>query len=1066
MAENKKKYSIEINGVKQSIDAIDALLAKVNELDSRLQTLQKKTITINVKDNISSTNTSAKTKNNTGTAVDKAIEQQVNLENEAYLEQLRILTQIQDSNKSIVKENQQIARGVKDISGEYANTLAGQRAYLSELKQQLANTELGTDQWEELGQEVLKVNENVKVLEESYGVFTRSVGNYEKAAGGFRSIAIVISDLKKNIDDTTKSIAAMKTKMSTMDTSSNEYAEASRELDNLNSKLAEYTKQLADAGKQSVNFGNSVRISLDGVDVEYDSLNAAIGKLNERLQALTVAGKTNTTEFKNVSSQLKQLNKDALQANNTINELNTGSSGLNNTLSMFQGFAGIASIGQGLSQLFGAQSEELDKTLKTFTALMLVLQGIQAIQNSMEKQDAFGKFALSTVSGISTVINWLTKYKDTVDKKIVKIDGLKDLQKQLTDVSKTYEEFYKAFDKLLSNSSSVKNIKEYEKVFNELSNKLNDLKSNLISAKREGIITEKEFDNLTQTFDNLLSTNTGDFTDVTNGIEDINKNINKLEKNTKRSITTINLFKNAFTAMITGGIFLLISKAIGWVIDGMNYLFVANTKLIDSNKTLTSSTNAVNKVLEEQNKLLEKQLLLKEIDTYAKLGKEAENTAEALAKIVQQMNNITSTARGAKPLDEFLGSSYSTSKGGLTFGFTNELADMEEFIKRYQQLTNAVVKGEGLSEASGETGFSGWWKRTFTQTFKDSRSELSQLQKALLNDVQDFANRLDWSDAEASMKAFVEYIEKSDDGIRISAMENAEAILKDRGKNLNQLYNEAKKYYDNLDNLQTQQLVKEKENNRTTLNNNTQAIQERFKRERELLNNQHNQEVEDAANNQELIASINKKYSLQYINLLKSQSSEVRAIRDSITGNEIATMNDGFEKQLAQLKLQQQQELQAARDSAILVGEQEIAINNKYDKLILDLKKDFLIERENLYKQYLSNIIDLSNEIANIEFETAQTSIDFNVELRMGDPTEMSKSFEEILALQNEQSDRLAAVRAEKLEWDYENQKRIQNENNDELLKELKKSYDEKQLTEEQYSELVRKNSEIIHSIY
>nr|DAZ31101.1 MAG TPA: hypothetical protein [Caudoviricetes sp.] len=42
-------------------------------------------------------------------------------------------------------------------------------------------------------------------------------------------------------------------------------------------------------------------------------------------------------------------------------------------------------------------------------------------------------------------------------------------------------------------------------------------------------------------------------------------------------------------------------------------------------------------------------------------------------------------------------------------------------------------------------------------------------------------------------------------------------------------------------------------------------------------------------------------------------------------------MQDGFQKRLAELENSRQQELQSARDSEILVGEQVAAINKKYD---------------------------------------------------------------------------------------------------------------------------------------
>lgn len=128
---DKRIFTIQINGIKESCEQIDTLLQKLNELQKSVNDLSKSGAKIKIGGTVTVKDDTKKPK---------------------------------DSTDKEVKET--------------ANTLAGLRKELGALKKELANTELGTQQWEELRDKVSSANTKVKEIEQSYGVFSRNVGNY------------------------------------------------------------------------------------------------------------------------------------------------------------------------------------------------------------------------------------------------------------------------------------------------------------------------------------------------------------------------------------------------------------------------------------------------------------------------------------------------------------------------------------------------------------------------------------------------------------------------------------------------------------------------------------------------------------------------------------------------------------------------------------------------------------------------------------------------------------------------------------------------------------------------
>lgn len=222
---NTRTYSIVINGVEQSVKAVDALLQKIDALDERITKLQKLNIDLGAIQN------SVKRADNGGSKYDaakseaaaqKEIANQIALQNAENQKALQLLVQKKQETKEQVKIQQQIAQGVRDTNGEYANTLNGQRALLSEMKKQIGNMDIDDAATRAFAEQINQVTEKIKEMEEAYGTFTRNVGNYKSAAEGFQGFNITIGETVRNFGSLREAFRTLKNEQSALDTTTAE----------------------------------------------------------------------------------------------------------------------------------------------------------------------------------------------------------------------------------------------------------------------------------------------------------------------------------------------------------------------------------------------------------------------------------------------------------------------------------------------------------------------------------------------------------------------------------------------------------------------------------------------------------------------------------------------------------------------------------------------------------------------------------------------------------------------------------------------------------------------------
>lgn len=256
---NTRQYSIVINGVEQSVKAVDALLQKIDALDERITKLQKLNIDLGaIQNSVSKTDNSGSKYDaaKSEAAAQKEIANQIALQNAENQKALQLLVQKKQETKEQVKIQQQIAQGVRDTNGEYANTLNGQRALLSEMKKQIGNMDIDDAATRAFAEQINQVTEKIKEMEEAYGTFTRNVGNYKSAAEGFQGFNITIGETVRNFGSLREAAKTIKNEMMGIDTSTEEgraqfeaYSQALHDVSIAQDQMADAADRAASSSK-------------------------------------------------------------------------------------------------------------------------------------------------------------------------------------------------------------------------------------------------------------------------------------------------------------------------------------------------------------------------------------------------------------------------------------------------------------------------------------------------------------------------------------------------------------------------------------------------------------------------------------------------------------------------------------------------------------------------------------------------------------------------------------------------------------------------------------------------
>lgn len=177
--ENTKVYKIRINGIDESINAVDALNKQLSTLESRIKVLESSSVKVG-----SSGGGSKASSLSEEEKLAKQIEQ-IDAKRETYSKEIyQNYLAAKDVLKETVNDQKQLAAAERVQANTYSNTMDGIKQKLADLKSIHFTTDISTDEFKKQTKEIGELTEKLKELEQEYGVFNRSVGNYSEALDG------------------------------------------------------------------------------------------------------------------------------------------------------------------------------------------------------------------------------------------------------------------------------------------------------------------------------------------------------------------------------------------------------------------------------------------------------------------------------------------------------------------------------------------------------------------------------------------------------------------------------------------------------------------------------------------------------------------------------------------------------------------------------------------------------------------------------------------------------------------------------------------------------------------
>ena len=216
---------------------------------------------------------------------------------------------------------------------------------------------------------------------------------------------------------------------------------------------------------------------------------------------------------------------------------------------------------------------------------------------------------------------------------------------------------------------------------------------------------------------------------------------------------------------------------------------------------------------------------------------------------------------------------------------------------------------------------------------------------------------------------------------------------------------------------------------------------------------------------------IDEKYRRKEIEQTKQFGKERRDAENDLANLRIQAMKEGEAKELKQLDQERKEKIQKVVDSGILVGKRTEAINNLYDKKILDAKKKWAADILKTYEDLYQNIQQLNRATFNMEADTASQNTQNRAQQQKQDigkaminsaNFDNSKTLEEyykrVLEVEKEAADEEARINQERLDKELDYNKQEEELRHNRLVSEngeYKQKLEAGKITKEQYDKLI-----------
>lgn len=157
--------------------------------------------------------------------------------------------------------------------------------------------------------------------------------------------------------------------------------------DNLSSTIKNVKDELNATGQSAT--------QLDKIQAKFDKIQSSSAPLKRQMRDLqaimaqmNMDGLTNTSQFTEIAQYAGQV-KDAISdAQQAVSKYSSDTANLDAVASAFQGISGGISLATGAMNLFGVENENVEKAILKVQSAMALLNGVQAIANTLNKDSA------------------------------------------------------------------------------------------------------------------------------------------------------------------------------------------------------------------------------------------------------------------------------------------------------------------------------------------------------------------------------------------------------------------------------------------------------------------------------------------------------------------------------------------------------------------------------------------------------------------------------------------------------------------------------------------------------
>ena len=412
---DKRIFTIQINGVSESVEAITSLNKQLDDLEQRLKNISSQGVSLNVSsggDSGGKTSSELKEVDKLQKQILATKEKIAQADQEEYQELLK--------QKNELKEAQNVAKTLAANSrlndGGYSDTIRGMKQELSDLKTVMNSMNPNDDGFGDMVKRANELNNKLKEIEQSYGQFNRNVGNYAngvaeglaQAGNSAKGITIEVGGVAREFDNARE---ASKTLGGELKAMAQNGQQGTQEFKDLQRALLSFNSTIKDA-----------TVSSEAMDNALDTMSdlAAIGSMGQGFSAL----------FGLDSSAIDQSIQKLLALQNVLQSLEA----LNQHMLTGEGIGGWlakgnAAIDKFVNKLFGLQTAS-SKTSKSIEGIAVAETEMATASKSASKATVLLATSIKALMKATIVLAVITSI----------IEALDWLADKLTESNKKFEE--------------------------------------------------------------------------------------------------------------------------------------------------------------------------------------------------------------------------------------------------------------------------------------------------------------------------------------------------------------------------------------------------------------------------------------------------------------------------------------------------------------------------------------------------------------------------------------------------------------------------------------------------